>query len=157
MLDPADFANRLAEFMVARGALGAAPSSENLAVVAAAAPLVHERIQTLGEAVGMLEFLFVAETDFTVDENVAAQLGGDGQAALVAAREALTALPEWTLADIESSLRAVLIEGLGLKPRHAFGPLRVAISGRSVSPPLFESMELLGRERTLGRLSGAIG
>ena len=55
-------------------------------------------------------------------------------------------------AEIEAALRAALVEGLGLKPKLAFGPVRVAVTGRRVSPPLFESMELLGRERTLGRL-----
>ena len=52
-------------------------------------------------------------------------------------------------------MRAALVEGLGLKPRLAFGPVRVAISGRRISPPLFESLELLGRERSLERLAGA--
>jgi glutamyl-tRNA synthetase len=52
-------------------------------------------------------------------------------------------------------LRLALVDGLGLKPRNAFGPVRVAVTGRTVSPPLFESMALLGRERTLGRLRAA--
>ena len=49
-----------------------------------------------------------------------------------------------------------LVEGLELKPRNAFGPVRVAVTGRKVSPPLFESLELLGRERSLARLSSAL-
>ena len=53
---------------------------------------------------------------------------------------------------IEQVLREVLVEGLGIKPRFAFTPLRVAISGRRISPPLFESMELLGREAVLARI-----
>ena len=57
---------------------------------------------------------------------------------------------------IEEALRVALVDGLGLKPRVAFGALRVAVSGRRVSPPLFESMELLGRERSLGRLRAAL-
>jgi len=65
---------------------------------------------------------------------------------------ALEALADFTPAAIEEALRAALIDGLGLKPRTAFGPLRVAVSGRRVSPPLFESMELLGRDSTLARL-----
>ena len=51
---------------------------------------------------------------------------------------------------------AALIDGLGLKPRKAFAPVRVAVTGRTVSPPLYESMELLGRERTMGRLRRAL-
>jgi glutamyl-tRNA synthetase len=72
---------------------------------------------------------------------------------LDAAITALTAAPEWTTAAIEAELRTALIDGLGLKPRDAFGPLRSAISGRRISPPLFESMELLGRDSTLARLA----
>nr|MDQ2698416.1 glutamate--tRNA ligase [Actinomycetota bacterium] len=66
---------------------------------------------------------------------------------------ALTNLPEWSTAAIEAELRAQLIDGLGLKPRDAFGALRSAISGRRISPPLFESMELLGRESSLARIA----
>jgi len=76
--------------------------------------------------------------------------------ALAAARDALLGLPEWTTESIERSLRAALVDGLGLKPKHAFGPVRVAVTGRRVSPPLFESIELLGRERTLARLDAAL-
>ncbi len=82
-------------------------------------------------------------------------LGDDGRAVVKAATDALAALPEWTTAGIEETLRAALVEGLGLKPRNAFGPVRVAITGRRVSPPLFESMELLGRDRSLARLRSA--
>ena len=62
---------------------------------------------------------------------------------------------DWSTPAIEEALKAALVEGLGRKPRQAFGPVRVAISGRTVSPPLYESIELLGRERTLARLAAA--
>ena len=75
---------------------------------------------------------------------------------LTAARTALAGLDEWTAPAIEAALRAALIEGLGLKPKVAFGSLRVAVTGRRVSPPLFESIELLGRERTLARIDAAL-
>ena len=58
---------------------------------------------------------------------------------------------------VEAALRAALVEGLGLKPKLAFGPVRVAVTGRRISPPLFESIELLGRDRTLARLQSALG
>ena len=67
------------------------------------------------------------------------------------------ALDDWTTERIEEALRAALIEGLGLKPRNAFGPVRVAVTGRRISPPLFESLELLGREESLARLDAAPG
>jgi glutamyl-tRNA synthetase len=75
---------------------------------------------------------------------------------LTAARAALVDLDAWSATEIESALRAALIEGLGLKPKVAFGSLRVAVTGRRVSPPLFESIELLGRERTLSRIDAAL-
>lgn len=146
-LDAADFAGRLAE-QVATAGLSAAPD-----LLAAAAPLVQERVSTLGEAVDMLRFLLLPEAEFEVDAAAAdKQLGAPGQAVLAVALPALEALPTWSSAAIEQALQAAVVDGLALKPRHAYGPLRVAITGRTVSPPLFESMQLLGRERSLARL-----
>jgi glutamyl-tRNA synthetase len=68
----------------------------------------------------------------------------------------LEALTDWRAADIENALKAALVDGLGLKPRKAFTPVRVAITGSTISPPLFESMELLGRQRSLSRLRSAV-
>ena len=62
----------------------------------------------------------------------------------------------WDTENIEGALRGALIDGLGLKPKFAFGPVRLATAGRKVSPPLFESLELLGRERSLARIRAAI-
>jgi len=153
MLAPDDFAARLAAHVQEAG-MPAEP-----AVLAAAAPLVQERIQTLGEGVEMLRFLLVADEAFEVDETAAAkQLGEAGQAVLAAAipaLEALKALGEWTTAAVEQTLHGALVDRLGLKPRNAYGPIRVAVTGRGVSPPLFESMELLGRDRSLARLRAA--
>jgi glutamyl-tRNA synthetase len=73
-----------------------------------------------------------------------------------AAYDALAGLHTWSTAAIEEALRVALIEGLELKPRVAFGPVRVAVTGRRISPPLFESMELLGRDRSLARLRSAL-
>jgi len=153
MLAPDDFAARLAAHVQEAG-MPAEPE-----VLAAAAPLVQERIQTLGEGVEMLRFLLVADEAFEVDETAAAkQLGEAGQAVLAAAipaLEALKALGEWTTAAVEQTLHGALVDRLGLKPRNAYGPIRVAVTGRAVSPPLFESMELLGRDRSLARLRAA--
>ena len=71
---------------------------------------------------------------------------------LDAAVAALEAVGEWTTPAIEDALKVALIDGLELKPRKAFGPIRVAATGSSISPPLFESLELLGRDRSLTRL-----
>jgi glutamyl-tRNA synthetase len=72
-----------------------------------------------------------------------------------AAHDALAPLDRWETAAIDEALRVALIEELGLKPRNAFGAVRVAVTGRRVSPPLFESLELLGRETSLARLARA--
>jgi glutamyl-tRNA synthetase len=149
-LEPADFRSRLETYVLAAGL--AADST----VLDAAAPLVQERCQTMRQAVDLLRFLLISEPEFAVDETAAAkQLGEAGQAVLAAAIPAVEALSEWTHDAIETALRTALVEGLGLKPRHAYGPLRVALTGSTVSPPLFESMEILGPERSLARLTAA--
>ncbi len=151
MLTPADFAARLTA-QVLTGEADADPR-----VIAAAAPLVQERIQTLGQGADMIRFLLVPEAQFRVDESAAAkQLGDAGQQVLAAALPTLEALPDWATPALEEALKGALVDGLGLKPRNAFGPLRVALTGSTVSPPLFESMEILGRERSLARLRNAL-
>jgi glutamyl-tRNA synthetase len=152
-LEPADFARRLVPYLAREGATVSADD----AVLAAAAPLVQERSQVLSDAARMLKFLFVADEDFELDADAAAKtLGADAVPVLDAAVKGLEQVAHWTAAAIEESLKASLVDGLGLKPRKAFGPVRVAISGRTVSPPLYESMELLGRERSMRRLGGAV-
>jgi glutamyl-tRNA synthetase len=156
LLAPDDFARRLQGFLARAGLIGEQPTEAELALVAGAAPLVQERVQTLGEGADMLRFLFVPDRDFRRDEAaVAKQLGEQGQSVLAASIPALETLADWNTAAIEEVLRAELLERLELKPRSAFGPLRVAITGRQVSPPLFESMELLGRDATLARMRSA--
>jgi glutamyl-tRNA synthetase len=105
----------------------------------------------------MLRFLFVDEETFAPEEDAATKvLGPDAEPVLRSAIEALEALPKWETSAIEEALKDALVDGLGLKPRKAFAPVRVAITGRTVSPPLYESMELLGREVSLGRLRRGI-
>jgi glutamyl-tRNA synthetase len=119
-------------------------------------PLVHERMNKLTEAVDMLGFLFVDQVEYDADD-YAKTLDEDGRTVVAAAREALGATDPWTTEAIEQALRATLVDELGLKPRNAFGPVRVAITGRRVSPPLFESLELLGRDVSLARLDAVLG
>jgi glutamyl-tRNA synthetase len=156
-LDPADFAERIVPFLHRAGLVGSPPTTAESAVVTAAAPLIQGRISKLTDAVGMLSFLLVDEDKFTVDPGDAARsLGPDAVPALEAARAALAGLGSWTAEAIRDALQAALVDGLGLKPRAAFGgAVRVAVTGRRVGPPLFESIELLGRERTFARLDRA--
>jgi glutamyl-tRNA synthetase len=117
-----------------------------------AMPLVGERINKLTEAADMLGFLFVDEADFTRTDD----LDEAGRDVVKAAYDALAALEHWSTAEIDEALRRALVEERGLKPRNAFGPVRIAVTGRKVSPPLFESLELLGRDRSLARLRDAL-
>jgi glutamyl-tRNA synthetase len=152
-----EFARRVEPYLVSEGVVDAAPTDAQRDLLAAAAPLVQERSVVLTDAARMLRFLFVAEDGFAPEEEAAAKnLGPDAVPALEAAVTSLDGLPEWSTAGIEDALKASLIDGLGLKPRKAFAPVRVAVSGRTVSPPLYESMELLGRERSLRRLRAGV-
>ena len=140
-----------------KGFLESAGLSVDDATLAKAIPLVQERMETLGQAAGMLGFLFVDDAAFVIDENDAAAVQGeDAQNVLRAAMAALESIQDWTTQNIDEALRAALIEGLGLKPKVAFGAVRVAVTGRRVSPPLFESIELLGKTRSLQRIETAL-
>ena len=155
-LTPEDLAQRIIPFLVRAGAILDPPSESDLEVLTAAVPLIQERLETLGQAVGMVAFLLVPDDRFVRDAaDVSAVLTADAQPVLAAAQAALAALDDWRAEHIERELRAALIEGLGLKPKVAFGPVRVAVTGRRISPPLFESLEILGKGRTLDRLATA--
>jgi len=153
LLEPADFAARLKAFLIEHGHITADVDDARFS---AAAELVQTRIVVLSDAWDLLKFLFVPESEFTVDEASAAKnIGADAAPVLDATVAALDGVGEWTTANLEEALKAALIDELGLKPRKAFAPVRVAISGSHISPPLYESMELLGRDVTLARLRSA--
>jgi glutamyl-tRNA synthetase len=147
-----DMTERVIPFLAEAGYVDEPVTDDQHALLEAAMPLVHERINTLSEAVPMLGFLFVDEEAFAPTD----EIGEAGQDVVRASYDALSGLQEWTTEAIEGALREALVEGMGLKPRNAFGPVRVAVTGSRVSPPLFESLELLGRERALGRLQAAL-
>jgi glutamyl-tRNA synthetase len=143
-----DAAARIVAFMKLTGAAAD--------LVTRATPLVVERSSTLKEAAEMLTFL--DDATYGLDpESAAKQLGPDSAPVITGAVAALEGLSDFTTQVIEAALRAALVEGLGLKPRNAFGPVRVAVTGKTVSPPLFESIELLGKDRTLARLRAVLG
>ena len=153
-----EIARRLVPYLQRDGVLPAEPTAEQLAVLAEVVPLIHTRMDTLTQASGMISFLFVTDQEFAVDPDDAAKImKGDAPAVVATALQALSDLPEWTIESIEQALRTSLIDELGLKPKLAFGPVRLAITGRRISPPLFESMDLLGRERSLARLAAVAG
>ena len=156
LLAPEDFAARLVPYLAGAGVVENPPTAQQQATLDAAAPLVQERMQLLGDAPGLLGFLFRDEVSY--DDDAVAGLPTNAGEVLVASVAALELVPEhgFTAAAVQESLSGALIDGLGLKPRVAYGPLRVAVSGRRVSPPLFESMELLGKNESVRRLAALV-
>jgi len=150
-----DLVERMVPFLQRAEVLGPLPSESEVRMIAAVAPLVQERMQTLDQAPGMLGFLLQDSAEFTWDERDAAAMIDPSAEALATAVVALDDLPQWQTDTIEQALRSALVEGLGLKPKMAFGSVRVAVTGRRVSPPLFESMELLGRDESIRRIVAA--
>jgi glutamyl-tRNA synthetase len=152
LLSPGDFTARLHDYFTAHGYdLGL-----NDAQFAEAAYLVQTRIVVLGDAWELLKFL--DDDAYVIEERAAAkELGADAGPVLEGALTALAGVEDWSAENIETALKGALVDGMGLKPRKAFGPIRVAATGSTVSPPLFESLELLGRDRSLARLRDARG
>ena len=174
-LEGADFRDRLVPYLAdvypdptgetAQRPLVSAASFDRLSgreqrILDAAAPLIQTRIQLLRECRDMLAFLFVSDDDLGIDDRAGARLKDSAVDVLDAGIHALEGLgaEQWNKSHLEEVLRSAIVEGRampdgeGIKPRLAYGPLRVAVTGRQVSPPLFESMEILGADSTLARL-----
>ena len=130
-------------------------SVEEIALVKQALPLIQERIIMLSEVPAMLKFLFVKE--FAVEAESVSKISDDASKQVLKRSLAeLEPLTTWSHESIEAALRSSLIEDMGLKPRIAFGAVRIATTGSTISPPLFESMELLGKEASLARIRAGI-
>ncbi|HLR58069.1 MAG TPA: glutamate--tRNA ligase [Beutenbergiaceae bacterium] len=156
MLEPEDFRNRLVPYLHRAGIVSAGTfedlTSAEQERLTAGAPLVQERMTLLGEAVGMLGFLFRADEEIEIADDARTQLRDNSLEVLERSIAVLRDLEDFTTDTLQTALKQVLVEEMEIKPRFAFGPLRTAISGRRVSPPLFESMEILGKESSLARL-----
>jgi len=148
-----DFTKRIIPYLQSAGVLGSTVSDAEMEILTKAAPLIQERIVVLSEAVPMLSFLFVTADQITVEDDAKSGLPENSKEITEAAIVSLEGLAEFETAKIQEVLTQKLIEEMAQKPRNAFGPLRTAISGKRISPPLFESMEILGKEETLARLS----
>ncbi len=148
-----EFFNWSLPFLTKAGVISG--SDAEIAIVKAALPIIQERIVTLAEVPAMLNFLFVK--NFTVAEDCISKVNDEAAKAVLARSEIeLAKLTNWTHDSIEAALRSSLIEEMGLKPRIAFGAVRIATTGSNISPPLFESMELLGKEVSLQRIKFAL-
>lgn len=155
LLEPDDFRDRLRAHLTRFTEFPEDYPDDKFAL---AAELVQTRIKTLGEAYALLKFLVTPDSELELNPKAARKnLKEDATLPLDTAIEKLGDLDdaEWRHERIEEVLSHALIEELELKPRKAYGALRVGISGEQVSPPLFESMELLGKESTIARLRAA--
>ncbi len=153
LLSLEDFTKRIIPYLQSAGVIGATVTHNELAILTEAAPLIQERIVVLSEAVSMLSFLFVSADQIVVEEDAKTGLPENSKEITEAAIAVLENLEVFETAKIQETLNQKLIEEMAQKPRNAFGPLRTAISGKRISPPLFESMQILGKAETLARLS----
>jgi glutamyl-tRNA synthetase len=128
-------------------------SDAEAAIVYASAAMLQPRLVLLSDALDQLSFALTSDAELLIQDDARAQLTDAAPLVMDAAVPVLEALGDFAHDAIEEALRTALVDGMSLKPRVAFAPLRVAITGRRVSPPLFESMELLGKESVLARLS----
>jgi glutamyl-tRNA synthetase len=153
-LSAEQFVARMVPWLEAAGLSDATDVASRPEWFARLAPLISERVKRLDEVAPTVAFLFAEpDIDEASREKVLAKEGAGR--ALVAAAGVLADC-EWSSEAIEAAVRA-LPESLALKPKAVFQSIRVATTGSSVSPPLFESIELLGRERTVARLFAAAG
>ena len=150
-----DFKSRLMPYLQSAGVVGATLTAEEDAILTAVAPLIQERLVVLSEAPDLVSFLFKTADQIVIEDDAKAGLPENTAEVLNAAVVALEPIAEadFKTEAVQAALQAALIDGLGLKPRVAFGPLRTGISGRRISPPLFESMEILGKAETIARLT----
>jgi glutamyl-tRNA synthetase len=152
LLDVDDLAARIVPYLQVKDVLPAEPTEAQLSLLRVLTPLVQERMQLLGQAPDLLGSFFITADALEADESALAGLPKNAAEVLAAAEIALESTTDWSVAGVKTALEAALIDDLGLKPRVAFAPVRVATSGRRVSPPLFESLAILGSAETLARV-----
>ena len=129
------------------------PEKEHLVRIV---PLIGERIKTLADAAPLIQFFFRETVDYETEELVQKGMDRAGAAnALEQALDVLAATSPFDAGTMEAGMRP-LAKDLGLKAGQLFGAIRVATSGLRVAPPLFESLEILGRERTLSSIEKAV-
>lgn len=162
-LEVGDLASRLLPYLERDGVLPGNPSLGELARLKSITALIQTRMALLSEASALVAPFYVADDALEIAEDARAQLKDDADKVLATAISVLEGIDAtgtgvlgsesgWNAAAIEAALRTAIVDGLGIKPKFAFGPLRTAVSGQRISPPLFESMEILGKTSTLTRL-----
>ena len=162
-LEVGELASRLLPYLERAGVLSDNPSLGELARLAKVTELIQTRMALLSEAAALVAPFYTADAALEIAGDARAQLKEDSVQVLGTAIKALEDIDDsrsgvlgsesgWTAHVIEGALRSAIVEGRGIKPKFAFGPLRTAVSGARISPPLFESMEILGKTSTLARL-----
>lgn len=164
-LDPQDFTRRCVPYLASGGYLPAGRWEElderTQQVLSQAAPLAQTRMQVLSQASSLLGFLFVPSEQVEYQDKPLRKLKENAAEVLQAAIEVVSALPpgevgvENTIGDpqfVKDQMSERIVEGMGIKPRIAFQPLFVALTGSNVSIPVFDSIGILGREETIKRL-----
>jgi glutamyl-tRNA synthetase len=162
-LEVGDLASRLLPFLERDGVLSGNPSLGELARLKSITELIQTRMALLSEATALVAPFYVADDALEIADDARAQLKENAPEVLATALRVLGDIDDagtgvlgsdsgWNAPSIEAALREAIVEGLGIKPKFAFGPLRTAVSGQRISPPLFESMEILGKTSTLARL-----
>lgn len=162
-LGTGELASRLLPYLERDGVLSGNPSLGELARLEKVTELIQTRMALLSEASALVAPFYTADDALEIADDARAQLKDDSGEVLAAAIKAVEDIDDsrsgvlgsergWKAATIEAALRSAIVEGMGIKPKFAFGPLRTAVSGQRISPPLFESMEILGKTSTLARL-----
>ena len=151
-LDADDLADRIVEYAVAAGQLPEKLHRSQRKILRAAVPIIQERLTLLADAIPQLRFLLIGDEEVEVGSESFASLREDASSVLDATLAVVAEVTPFTHDAVQAGLRASLVEGMGIKAKFAFAPARIAITGSRVSPPLFESMEILGRDACLRRL-----
>lgn len=152
-----EVAAQIMPFLAHAGLIATPPTPDEQAYVSQLVPLIHERLEELSEAPDLLGFFFRDVSTIAPDVLVPKKMDVPGTiAALQAVHATLLHINSWNEELLEQTLRA-LTEELGLKPGQLFSAIRVAITGRTVSPPLFATMAALGQQRSLERIQSAVG
>ncbi len=152
-LSTEELAQRITNQLISEKFFVEKPSNTQSEMILKATPLVQERLEKLSQAQGMLSFLLIDEKDFKINhEDAESSLTHENMPVLEEAIKIIETIEEFKTEKLHDEFNKVIVQQMGLKPRVAFTAIRVAVTGRKVSPPLFESMELLGKEKVLSRI-----
>ena len=147
-----DLTDRIRTYAVSSGQWPTQPDPSHVELLRGAVPIIQQRLVLLADALPQLDFLFAADDEITFQQDAVDALRDNAVELIDGTIGVVEGCEPFDHETLMAELRSELVDGLGVKARFAFAPARVALTGRRVSPPLFESMQLLGRDSTLARL-----